>query len=145
MLGDEASGAYFGKKLLQAYFYRELPHELSARLQHEYQVQKEEVLHQVYHQPNPNRYVASFMPFINQHSHHHYIRSLLADGFNEFIVKFVLKYEGCRQLPVHFTGSVAFLNKEILITALQQHALHAGNIIKSPVEGLVSYHLHITV
>jgi glucosamine kinase len=141
MLGDEASGAFFGRKLLQSFFYRELPLELAENFSEEYKTDKSVVLNNVYEKPNPNRYVASFMPFINKHHEHPFIRKIISNGFDEFIEKFILKYEGHKNLPIHFIGSVGFLNQEILFESLTKHSLHPGKILKSPMEGLVAYHL----
>lgn len=140
MLGDEASGAYFGKKLLQAFFYRDLPSDLLKRFEAMYQLQKEDILHRVYTQPNPNRFVASFMPFISDHQHHHFFKKVLYDGFCEFIDKFLLKYEGHSQLPIHFVGSVAWYNRYVLTEALKARGLHLGKIIQKPMEDLAAYH-----
>jgi glucosamine kinase len=140
MLGDEGSGAYFGKKLLQSFFYREMPTELAEKFQNEFQIDKTNVLNNVYEKPYPNRYVASFMPFLSKYSNHPFLKQMLSNGFDEFIEKFVLKYEGYHQLPVHFIGSVAFLNQEILIESLNKYGLKTGRFLQSPMEGLVAYH-----
>jgi N-acetylglucosamine kinase-like BadF-type ATPase len=141
MLGDEGSGAYFGRKILQSFFYRELPTDLSEKFQQEYNIDKTEVLNNVYEKPYPNRYVASFMPFVNNYNQHPFINKLLADGINEFIEKFIVKYKGHENLPVHFIGSVAYLNQQILSASLHKHKLKAGRFLQSPMEGLLTYHL----
>jgi glucosamine kinase len=141
MLGDEGSGAYFGRKILQSFFYRELPIELSEKFQKKFNIDKAEVLNNVYEKPYPNRYVASFMPFVNNNHEHPFIMKLLSDGFDEFIEKFILKYKEHQNLPIHFIGSVAYLNQDALIVSLQKHKLKAGKFLQSPMEGLITYHL----
>ena len=141
ILGDEGSGAFFGRKLLQAFFYRDMPNELAKKFLNEFQIDKADVLNNVYEKPYPNRYVASFMPFLNKYSNHAFFKQMLSDGFDEFVKKFILKYEGHHQLPVHFIGSVAFLNQKVLNESLNKYGLKAGRFLQSPMEGLVAYHL----
>ena len=141
LLGDEGSGAWFGRKILQAYFYRELPAELHSAFENKFPFSKAEILNEVYGVKNPNSYVATFMPFISENNEHPFIKNLLSAGFQEFLTRTVLKYSEHENLPVHFIGSVAFLNKEILVAALHQFNLTAGNIFKSPMQGLLQYHL----
>lgn len=141
ILGDEGSGAWFGRKLLQAYFYRELPNDLKKLFQQKYAFTKEEILNSIYSAKNPNSIVASYMPFISENKTHPFIHELLFSGFKEFILRMVLKYENHNILPIHFIGSVAYLNKDILKETLQQFTLQTGLILQSPMEGLITYHI----
>lgn len=141
LLGDEASGAWFGRKLLQAYFYRELPADLKTAFESDFPFSKAEILDNVYGVNMPSKYVASFMPFLYKHVTHNFIEDILTKGFNEFIERMILKYEASNQLPIHFIGSVAFLNQNILAKCLESYKLNKGIILKSPIEGLVKYHL----
>jgi N-acetylglucosamine kinase-like BadF-type ATPase len=141
LLGDEGSGAWFGRKLLQAYFYRELPPELHTAFSKKYPFSKDEILNKIYGVKNPNSVVATYMPFLSEHNNHEYVKQLLRLGFDEFVSRTVLKYENHEQLPIHFIGSVAFLNKDILKASLQHFSLTIGEILKSPMEGLIAYHL----
>jgi glucosamine kinase len=141
LLGDEGSGAWFGRKLLQAYFYRELPQDLHIAFIQKYPFTKDEILNSIYGVKNPNSVVATYMPFLTENNEHIFIKQLLHSGFDEFISRTVLKYENHEQLPIHFIGSVAFLNKDILKASLQHFSLSIGEILKSPMEGLIAYHL----
>lgn len=140
ILGDEGSGAWFGRKLLQAYFYRELPEDLQQSFEQTFPFSKELILENVYSTKTPNAYVATFMPFLTNYQEHTYIHNLLLNGFSEFLQKMVLKYSNASVLPIHFIGSVAFLNQPILLKALQKCKLKCGNILKDPMEGLIKYH-----
>jgi len=142
MLGDEGSGAFFGRKILQAYFYRDMPNELADKFKIQFAINKVDVLNNVYEKPNPNRYVASFMPFLNENNTHPFIKNILSEGFNEFIEKFILKYEGHQHLPIHFIGSVAFINQNILTERLAKYNLKVGRFLRSPMEGLIEFHLN---
>ncbi len=139
-LGDEGSGGYFGRKLLQAYFYRELPDDLKKSFEEKYDLLKDRVLNSIYNSATPNQVVASYADFISANNNHSFIQALLESGFREFLERHVCKYEDFKTLPVHFIGSIAFLNKEVLNGELHEMKLNKGVILKSPMEGLVKYH-----
>lgn len=139
-LGDEGSGGYFGRKLLQAYYYRELPDDLKKLLEAKHNMQRDHVLNEVYETNMPNSVVAAYAGFLSENNPHPFIRSLFASGFSEFLERHVAKYKGATTLPIHFIGSIAFLNRSVLEGELQKLGMRAGIIIKSPMEGLVRYH-----
>lgn len=140
ILGDEGSGGYFGRKLLQAYYYRELPAELKAELEAKHDMQRDHVLNAVHGTNMPNQVVASYAGFLTANNQHPFIRKMLGSGFREFLERHVLKYAGHETLPVHFIGSIAGLNKEILDEALRALRLKVGTVLQSPMEGLRHYH-----
>jgi len=139
-LGDEGSGGYLGRKLLQAYFYRELPGDLKKAMEARYDMRKDHVLNAIYDSTTPNQVVAAYADFITDNNRHPFIHVMLRDGFHEFLQRHVLKYQGSAHLPVHFIGSISFLNQEILIQVLNEMRLKTGLIIRKPMEGLVKYH-----
>ncbi|GIV33262.1 MAG: ATPase [Chitinophagales bacterium] len=139
-LGDEGSGASLGRKLLQAYFYRELPDDLRSSLEQHHDMNRQTILNAVYHQPLPNRFVASFSRFLTQNNQHPAAHALLYEAFSEFIQRHVCKYAGHKQLPVHFIGSVAKLNESILTEVLLKAGLTKGLFLQSPMEGLIAFH-----
>jgi N-acetylglucosamine kinase-like BadF-type ATPase len=140
ILGDEGSGAHLGRKLLQAYYYREFPADLAEKIRKEYDMDKQTVLNHVYDEPMPSQYVATFARFISDNNEHPFIHELLYAGFKEFLERLVIKYEGSRELPVHFIGSIAQLNQEILQEVMDELGLKPGIILKSPMDGLIKYH-----
>ncbi|MDX2000835.1 MAG: N-acetylglucosamine kinase [Chitinophagales bacterium] len=140
ILGDEGSGAHLGRKLLQAYYYREFPAELAAKIKQEYNMDKATVLNHVYDEPMPSQFVATFAKFISDNNQHPYMHQLLFDCFTEFLTRMVLKYEGALGLPVHFIGSIAELNQAVLFKAMDRLNLKQGAILKSPMDGLLKYH-----
>jgi len=89
IMGDEGSGAYLGKRLLQSYFYRTLPQELANKLISEYEISKKIMLENVYHKKGGNTYLASFAKFIIAQKKHPFIRQLITDSFDIFIKKLV--------------------------------------------------------
>jgi glucosamine kinase len=143
-LGDEGSGSYLGKTLLVAFLQNELPEDLHALFAAKYpEVNRLSVLEQVYRKPFPNRYFATFSVFIASNISHPAIRELVWDAFDLFVKKYVKKHIDAEKYPVHFTGSIAYYYQEILKDALDRYGLTAGQISKSPLIGLVNYHLQV--
>jgi glucosamine kinase len=142
-LGDEGSGSYLGKTLLVTFLQNDLPADLHAIFASTYpEINRLSVLEQVYRKPFPNRYFATFSVFIAANIGHPTIHELVQDAFDLFVKKYIKKHKDAHQYPVHFTGSIAFYYQEILKDALAKWGLREGVILKSPLIGLVDYHLN---
>ena len=140
ILGDEGSGAVIGKQFLSDLLKNQLPQELSRLFYETFQTDKAEILENIYKKPFPNRFAAGFMPFITQNIAHPNLQQLVEYSFDLFIERNILQYSKAHTLPVHFTGSIAFVFREILAHALSQHNLSIGSVLKSPLEGLIEFH-----
>ncbi len=141
LLGDEGSGTHLGKKLLRAYFYRELPRDLREAFDQNFPGGKATVLENIYAKEHANVYLASFAKFLSIHSDHFFVKKLVFDSFAEFVDRHVRKYAKHGQYPVHFIGSVAFHFQPILSMVLAERDLKMGVVVKKPIDNLVDYHL----
>jgi N-acetylglucosamine kinase-like BadF-type ATPase len=140
ILGDEASGAYLGKKLLRMYMYNSFDEELKARFDAQYNTNNDEILENVYRKPMANRYLAGFAPFLSENRGHYLIENILEDSLNEFFFNHIYKYSESWTLPLHFTGSIAWHFKDVLQELCDLYELQLGKILRSPMEGLIAYH-----
>jgi N-acetylglucosamine kinase-like BadF-type ATPase len=140
ILGDEGSGAYLGKKLVQYYLYNTFDEELKARFEKRFQVSPIEILDHVYKQPLANRYLASYAIFLAENRGHYMIENIIEDGLNDFFFTHLYKYRESWTLPIHFIGSIAFGFKDVLKDLCHTYELELGNVIKTPMQGLLSYH-----
>lgn len=142
VLGDEGSGAVLGRKLLGDIFKGQASAEVVARFNNRYGLSMGDVIERVYRCPAPNRFLASFAPFIRENLHDEGIRSMVAHSFREFLERNVMAYADVRTLPLRFTGSIAVHFDELLL----QEALHLGlndvAVTADPIEGLADYHAH---
>ncbi|MPR34705.1 N-acetylglucosamine kinase [Salmonirosea aquatica] len=140
-LGDEGSGGYLGKQLVIKYLHNELPSGLHEAFRASFpDVSRFIVLERAYRQPFPNRYFASFSPFLSQHLAEPFVRGLVGDAFRAFLATYVCKHPNASELPVHFTGSVAYHFREILAEVLIEKNLRLGTIQRSPMPGLLQFH-----
>lgn len=139
ILGDEGSGTYFGKQILKDFCYGKLPETMQHHLQDEFQLNKDFILEKVYRHGHANVYIASFAEVLKHFDEENYVRELLQRGFGEFIELHILCYEQCRDLPVHFIGSIAWNFRDILIDSLKSYNLKPGKILSKPSDALLEY------
>lgn len=140
ILGDESSGAYYGKILLREFLYHRMPEDLSSEFKERYNLSKEEIFRNVYMKPHANVYLASFMKFVSDNREHQYIKDMVDDGMYKFMNTHVCCYENYREVPVHFVGSIAFYFEPIVKRIAANLNITIGVITNKPVERLVEYH-----
>lgn len=140
ILGDEASGSYFGKKLLADYFYKRLPFEMQQDFDQWFQIDWSQTVEKVYQNIHANVYLASFMKFIASHKSNPYVIEMVREGMARFIDIHVANFSNYHHYKVGFVGTIAFLFEDILREELLKRDCQPGRIIKNPVDHLVQYH-----
>ena len=141
LLGDEGSGAYLGKKLIRKYMYNNLDQETKKKLEHRFKIQQDVLLEELYKHPLVNRHLASFSVFLSENRGDPVVEEILFEGINDFFLFHINTYSECREVPVHFTGSIAWYYKDVLQELCKRYDLRQGNIVKEPLDGLAAYHL----
>lgn len=140
ILGDEGSGAYLGKKVVQYYLYNTYDEELKARFEKRFMVTPMEILENVYKKPLANRYLASYAIFLAENRGHYMIENIIEDGLNDFFFTHLYKYRESWTHPIHFVGSIAFGFKDVLKELCSTYELELGRVLKAPMQGLIEYH-----
>lgn len=140
VLGDEGSGTYLGKKVLQYYLYQTFDEDLMNAFEQKYHLDRATILNQVYKEPLANRYIAQFTEFLVENRGHYMIENIIEDGLNDFFFTHLNKLNESWLYPIHFVGSVAFGFKDILKQLAQTYEFELGKIMKTPSEGLLAYH-----
>jgi glucosamine kinase len=140
VLGDEGSGAYLGKKVLQYYLYNTFDEDLAFRFNDQYHTNDSEILENIYKKPLPNRYMASFTNFLADNRGHYMIENIIEDGLNDFFFQHICKYGESWNLPIHFAGGVAFGFRDVIKELCGTYELELGNVLQNPMDGLIRYH-----
>ena len=141
ILMDEASGNYFGKRLIRDYYYQRMPKEIAAEFENKFNLEADEIKMNLYKKPNPNAYLASFAQFIfTQKEINPYFYALIKEGISNFIECRILCYEKAHEVPIHFIGSIAHFSEEIIKECFATHNLKLGNIVQRPIDGLIDYY-----
>jgi N-acetylglucosamine kinase-like BadF-type ATPase len=140
ILGDEGSGSYLGKKVVQYYLYNTYDEELKARFEKRFQTSPSQILDNVYKKPLANRYLASYALFLAENRGHYMIENIIEDGLNDFFFTHLYKFRESWTMPIHFTGSIAFGFRDVLKELCDTYELELGKVIKAPMQGLLAYH-----
>lgn len=123
ILGDEGSGAFFGKELLKRFFYGRLPKNLEDKLLQKHKIEKKEVLSRIHQQKAPGKYLAEFCYFLDENKNDSYIKKMIEDGLKEFIETHVMDLQPKPNEKIKVTGSVGWFFKDILYTTVKQYGL----------------------
>ncbi len=140
VLGDEGSGAYMGRRVLQYYLYNTFDDELKGRFDLKYLTNSSEILENVYKNPLPNRYLAGFVMFLAENRGHYMIENIIEDCLNDFFFTHLCRYKESRALPVNFVGSVAYGFRDVLQELCNSYEFKLGKVLKKPMSGLIEYH-----
>lgn len=108
VLGDEGSGAYLGRKVIQYFLYNTFDEELMYAFNTKYNTNADEIIMNVYLKPQPNRYLASFAEFLAENRGHFMIENIIEDGLNDFFFTHLRKYSESWLYPIHFTGGISY-------------------------------------
>ena len=139
ILGDEGSGAHLGRQLVSDCIKKQLSNELRQKFLSQYNLDVATILEKVYHTPLPNRWLASFTPFLHENRENPEIKMLLKHCFTQFFQRNTMVYRRS-WLPIHVIGGVGVhFATEIKETA-ESLGLSVGNIMESPMAGLIEYH-----
>jgi hypothetical protein len=88
----------------------------------------------------PSRYLASINTFVGKHIHHPFMRELVLSCFDSFFVQQINKYTDAKRYAVSTVGSIGYYYKDLFAEMAARHGYKMGNVIKSPIEGLIDYH-----
>lgn len=140
ILGDEGSGSFMGKLLLRKIYREEVDHDIIDDFNNTFKLNKDTLFNRLYKEPLPNKFLASFTPFISKHIHHPEMQWIVYKSFEELCLNCLSKYKKVKELPVHFVGSIAQVFVKQLNEILHKHHYTLGDVIKQPINNLVKYH-----
>lgn len=140
ILGDEGSGAYLGKRLIRDIFYKEAPEEIEKAFYQTYQTTKDEIIDNIYRQPEPNQYLGSFAPFLSDHYQNEYIQRIIYQAFQDFCQHHVVRYHNYTAYPVHSVGSIGYHFQNLLHKVLRENDAQPGIILTRPIDQLTLFH-----
>ena len=140
ILGDEGSGAQMGLELIKKYINQQLENSVYVKFDKKYSLPLEDVIDKVYKQAYPNRFLASFAPFLSQNIQEESIRKIVERSIDDFFVLHILPYKQVQNLEVSFVGSVAYNFRTIIEDLAKKYKLKLGKISQKPIFDLVKYH-----
>lgn len=144
ILGDEGSGCHIGKKLLIDYLRGYMPEAVRKNFWDTFQLTPDDINEQVYTKPLANRFCAGFSKFVYDNNVHiEYSRNLVRTSFEDFFRNLVTHYPDYQRYTFNCIGSVAYNFRNVLEEVATENGMVIGNIIRSPIDNLVKYHLEV--
>lgn len=138
---DDCSGNRFGRELIRSYYFNKMPADLAVLFEKQYDLDADVIKHNLYKEANPNAYLATFAKFLIQHKDHEFCQKIIKSAMQDFVDFYITQYDNCREVPIHFIGSIAFYLKEELEIVLAENNLKVGNVLRRPIDGLIQYHI----
>ncbi|MBR4967970.1 MAG: ATPase [Bacteroidaceae bacterium] len=139
ILGDEGSGAHLGRQLLSDCLKKQLPKKVCEKFFEQYNLNVATILEKTYHSSLPNRWLASFTPFLSENKNIPEISTMLKQCFTQFFQRNTMTYRRS-WLPIHIIGNIGIHFGEEIKETAESLGLSIGNIVDSPMNGLIEYH-----
>ena len=136
---DEAMKAFSDQAEMDIEYER-ISKELETKFRKEFNLEAEVIKDYLYKKPNPNTYLAKFAKFLVQNKDLKYSKKLIKKGFNLFISNQIRQFDNCKDVDLHFVGSIGFYLKDELEKRINKKNLKLGKVLRRPIEGLVAYH-----
>ncbi len=140
ILGDEGSGAWFGRHLLSDYLKGQMPATAEEAFEEDFGViTPEQAIRHVYQLPCPNRFLATLASFLKRHEDLRYAQELSYRGIDAFWRRNVMRIDE-EVRDVRLVGSVAYYLENYVRKVAEYHDYVVTRILKDPIEGLVTPH-----
>jgi glucosamine kinase len=142
ILADEGSGNWLGRQLIKGFMDETLPENLRKKFAKRYDADRTNLLEKVYRQKQPALYLSSFNDFYLENQQDKYLQNVIIKGFSKLINTYLLPLH--KQHPeavVHFAGSVAANFQNHLRQAAEDADIIIGNVIKEPINNLLTYYI----
>lgn len=140
ILGDEGSGMHLGRKVIRDFMNDLMPKDVLKSFVETYGLSKDEISVAVYKRDFPNRFLASFSPFVSDNIGHPYLSALADDAFNKFFNRYIIHFPNYRNYPLRIVGSVGFNYQSQIKEQAAKHDIKIDRFLRAPIEGLVDYH-----
>ena len=138
---DDCSGNRFGRHLLRGYFFKQMSKSMAKEFEEEYNVDADYIKNNLYKEPNPNAYLATFAKFLIKHKDDEFCKKVIKKEMKSFVKNYIMQYDNYKEVPVHFIGSIAFYLKDELEVVLNKYEIKIGNVLRRPIDGLIAYHI----
>ena len=141
ILGDCGSANHVGRVLLNGYLTHHMPSSLRRMFHDTYTMSDAQLMDAVYHQPNPNRFLASLAPFAVQHQMDDYCRRVITHTLGDWLSDVLVPLKRGSDLPLSVVGGYAKAIEPTLRAVMADNDIQVGTIVADPIEGLRWFHL----
>jgi len=138
--GDEASGNYFGKQLINLYVNKALPKKIIEKFEIWTPEREKVIIEKIYNLEKPNLYLASFFKFMYENKQEKIFDTIFRNGMQHFFDLHIKCFENYKKYPLTFVGSVAFYLQDYIYEIAEKEEIQVQEIVQSPIENLVEEH-----
>ncbi|ANQ50941.2 hypothetical protein MY04_3593 [Flammeovirga sp. MY04] len=143
LLSDFGSGATIGLAFLKLLLTNKLNITTIDSFIEEFDYSTDYILSRLYKEERPNAFCASFAPFIIKSVElDPALSSMLKQQMMMFVDYYVLPFVRSKKERISITGSIAYHFKSYIEDAFHENQLQKPEIVASPSEGLIEYHMH---
>ena len=143
ILGDFGSANHVGRVLLNDYLTHRMSPNLRSKFRKTYQMSDDQLMDALYHQPHPNRFLASLAPFAVQNISNFYfykiISNTLVDWWIEVLLKLIQKVDN-PEIKLHIVGGYAKAIEPTLRYWMEDCGATVDTVMADPIDGLRQYH-----
>ena len=143
ILGDEGSGNYFGKQLINAYVNKQLPSHINKKFENTTNERADDIIENIYNLQRPNLYLASFFRFMYENKEEPFFNNIFNKGIQHFFDLHIKCFDNYQKYPLTFIGSVAFYLSDYINEIATKEGVQVQCIIQSPINNLVKEHFKV--
>lgn len=143
ILGDNGSANHVGRILLNDYLTQRMPSDIRIMFHDTYRMSDTQLIDAVYHQPHPNRFLASLAPFAVRHQDDGYCTQALLTALCDWVhgpMETLCATMGCDGGELNVVGGFAKAVEPLLRRIVADTGLRVGSVVADPIEGLRRYH-----
>ena len=138
--GDEASGNFFGKQLINLYVNNALSKNIVEQFENWTPERKDEIIENIYSVQRPNLYLATFFRFMYENREEEIFDSIFRKGIQIFFDLHIKCFDNYKNYPLTFVGSVAYFLSDYINEIAKQEGMQVQEIVQFPIENLVKEH-----
>lgn len=138
--GDEASGNFFGKQLINLYVNNALPRNMVKKFENWTPERKEDIIENIYSAQRPNLYLATFFRFMYENKEEQIFDSIFRKGIQHFFDLHIKCFDNYKKYPLTFVGSVAYFLSDYINKIAKKEGMQVQEIVQYPIKNLVKEH-----
>lgn len=143
ILGDHGSANHVGRRLLQDYLTGTMPDDIKTLFHKDFPLTNEQFMDAVYHQPNPNRFLASLAPFALRNDSFSYCSSTVLDCLKEWYhyqLTDVMSHSPNHCNELHIVGGFGAAVTSPMTRFEEDCNIFVKKRIADPIDGLRHFH-----
>lgn len=143
ILGDHGSANHVGRRLLQDYLTGTMPNNIKTLFHKDFPLTNEQFMDAVYHQTNPNRFLASLAPFALRNDSFSYCSSTVLDCLKEWYhyqLTDVMSHSPNHCNELHIVGGFGAAITSPMTRFEEDCNIFVKKRIADPIDGLRHFH-----